>query len=161
MKWILFLSLISCSQNSDIKINLYAKRVMDIEVPVQNVLPHCSIPGDPEKKNSWLGIYVFHGDKIERLSERHQHLPKECEKEKKEMEKLLSKSKRVRVIGIEGGDYFEDTELRHFLKSSKPQNIKAQWWTFSRIITEKGCFGWDGCEDPKLIEKDYYSNIYE
>jgi hypothetical protein len=24
-----------------------------------------------------------------------------------------------------------------------------------------GCFGWEGCEDPRLVEKDYYTNIYE
>lgn len=160
MKWVVILFLFSCSQTSDIKINLYAKKVMDIELPSKNVLPYCSIPGDPEKKNSWLGVYVFHGDKIERLSVRHQQTPGECEKDKKEMEKILSKSVNVRVIGVESGNRFEDTDLIKIMKKP-PKKITAQWWRFSRIITDKGCFGWEGCEEPKLVEKENYSNIYE
>jgi hypothetical protein len=55
--WVMIISL-SCSHASGVKINLYAKKILDIELPAKSVLPYCTIPGDPEKKNSWLGIYL-------------------------------------------------------------------------------------------------------
>jgi len=162
MKWFLILvAVLSCSHPSEVKINLYAKKVMDIEIPVENIVPHCSIPGDPEKKNSWLGMYVFYNERVEWLGERRQRLPRECEKYKEEMAQLLRKSKRARVIGIESGGDFEDEDLAFVLKDPSKKKVDESW-IFSRVITDKGCFGWQtGCEEPRLVEKDRYTNIYE
>ena len=158
---LILLILLSCTHDPEVKINLYAKKVMDIEIPAKNIIPHCSTPGDPEKKNSWFGIYVFYNERVELLSERRQRLPKECEKYKEEMVQFLSKSTRARVIGIESFGQREDPDLSILLKDP---NMKAidESWIFSRIITDKGCFGWQtGCEEPRLVEKDRYTNINE
>jgi hypothetical protein len=160
MKWLMFLLLISCSQTTQVKVNLYANKVMDIELSSKDVLPHCTIPRDPAKRNSWLGIYLFYNDRIEWLGEKSQRLPKECEKYKKEIVQLLKESKTVRVIGIEKRDSVKDDELADILKRPSLKSVDGRW-TFSRIITNMGCFGWEGCEDPRLVEKDYYTNIYE
>ena len=80
MKWIIFLLIFSCAQHSQVKINLYANKVMDIELPSKDILPHCTIPRDPEKINSWLGIYVFYNDRIEWLGEKRQRNPNECQR---------------------------------------------------------------------------------
>ena len=133
---------------------------MDIELPAKNILPHCTIPDDPEKKNSWLGMYIFYNDRIEFLSERKQQLPHICKKRIKELEDLVKKSKSARVIGVEKGSIKEDRDLAIILNDPTIKEIDGLWW-FSRMITEKGCFGWEGCENPKLIEKDFYENIYE
>lgn len=160
MKWIVLLLLFSCAQASRFKVNLYAKKVMDIELRTQDVLPHCTIPGDPAKRNSWLGVYIFYNNRIEWLGERRQRLPSECEKYKQEMVQLLKKSSVARVIGIEKRDSTNDTNLAVILNKPNIKSIDGRW-TFSRFITSKGCFGWEGCEEPKLVEKDRYSNIYE
>lgn len=160
MKLLIILLILSCSHSSDVKINLYAKKVMDIELPSTNILPHCTIPGDPEKKNSWLGVYIFYNKRVEWLNERRQRSPKECEKYRKELAQLLKKSKKARVIGIESSDYLEDNDLAIMLKDPGIKSIDGSW-IFSRVITDNGCFGWEGCENPKLVEKDYYTNIFE
>lgn len=160
MKWIIFLLLISCSHTAQVKVNLYANKVMDIELPTVNVLAHCTIPRDPAKRNSWLGVYIFYNDRIEWLGEKSQRLPKECEKYKKEIVQLLKTSKNVRVIGIEKRESVKDDNLAEIFKKPNLKSVDGRW-TFSRIITEKGCFGWDGCEDPRLVEKDNYTNIYD
>lgn len=112
------------------------------------------------EKNSWFGIYIFYNDRVEFLSERNQQLPTECNKQKKECVKFLSSVKKVRVIGIESSDFFEDSDLAIILKNPKIKSVN-QNWTYSRIISDKGCLGWVGCEELKLVEKDIYSNIYE
>jgi hypothetical protein len=153
--------LAACSQASYVKVNLYSKKVMDVELPTKNILPHCSIPRDPEKKNSWLGIYIFYNKKVEWLAERRQRLPRDCERYKQELMTLLGKSVRARVIGVESSDYLEDRNLAIILNDPSIKSIDGRW-VFSRVITEKGCFGWEkGCEEPRLVEKDDYSNIYE
>lgn len=162
MKWwfsLLFIG--ACAQASNVKINLYSIKVMDIEIPIQSILPYCTIPGDPEKKNSWLGIYIFYNKKIERLSERRQRLPKDCEKYKAELEGLLKQSKRARVIGVESSGFLEDADLAIILKDPTIKSVDGSW-IFSRVITDKGCFGWqEGCMEPKLVEKEWYSNLNE
>ncbi len=160
MKLLIIFLILSCSHSSDVKINLYAKKVMDIELPGSNILPHCTIPGDPEKRNSWLGVYVFYNKRVEWLNERRQRTPNECEKYKKELVQLLKKSKKARIIGIESSDYLEDRDLGIILKDPSIKSIDGSW-IFSRVITDTGCFGWEGCQDPRLVEKDYYTNIYE
>jgi hypothetical protein len=153
--------LASCSHPSSVKVNLYSKKVMDIEIPTKAIVSFCTIPRDPEKKNSWLGIYIFYNNRIERLAERRQRLPKDCEKYKKEMTLLLSKSARARVIGIESHGSRADHDLAIITGDPRIKSIDGDW-TFSRVITEKGCFGWEkGCREPKLIEMDRYENIYE
>ncbi len=157
----IFLFTLACSHSSEVKINLYAKKVMDIEVPSKNILPHCTIPGDPAKRNSWLGIYVFYNKRVEWLGERRQRLPQECEKYKMELVQLLKKSKRARVIGVESSDYLEDDNLAVVMKDPSIKAIDGNW-VFSRVLTDKGCFGWQkGCEEPRLVEKDIYTNIYQ
>lgn len=162
MKWLLSLVLVTaCSHASNVKINLYAKKVMDIELSTKDILPHCTIPRDPEKKNSWLGIYIFYNKRVEWLAERRQRLPRDCEKYKQELIVLLKKSPRSRVIGVESSDYLEDRNLAIILNDPSIKSIDGRW-VFSRVITEKGCFGWQkGCDEPRLVEKDRYTNIYE
>ena len=158
--WVMIISL-SCSHASDVKINLYAKKILDIELPAKSVLPYCTIPGDPEKKNSWLGIYIFYHNRIEWLAERRQRLPKDCLKYKTEMVKLLKKSLRARVIGIESAGGGKDDDLVIVTGNPKLTSIDEHWM-FSRMITDVGCFGPDkGCDEPRLIEMDRYENIYE
>jgi hypothetical protein len=157
----LLIASLSCSLHSDVKINLYAKKVMDIELPTQKIIPHCSIPGDPEKKNSWLGVYVFYNQRVELLSERRQRLPEECEKYRKKLDLLLRKSQRARVIGIENFGPRRDSDLAILLNDPNIKTIDGSW-IFSRVMTEKGCFGrLQACDDPRLVEKDVYTNIYE
>jgi len=162
MKFFLAIFLcIACSHSSGVKINLYSRKIMDIEIPTKVILPFCTTPGDPEKKNSWLGMYIFYNDRIERLVERHQRLPKDCEKYKAEMTQLLNKSARARVIGIESRGSRNDPDLAILTGDPKLKSID-EGWTFSRMITEAGCFGWQkGCDKPRLIEKDRYENVYE
>lgn len=153
--------ILSCSHASDAKINLYSKRVMDIELQTQNILPHCTVPGDPEKKNSWLGIYIFYNKRVEWLGERRQRLPEDCRKLKEVLSQLLKKSKTARVIGIESSDYLVDRDLAMLLNDPSIKSIDGSW-ILSRMITENGCFGVaQDCNEPRLVEKDWYSDIYE
>jgi hypothetical protein len=153
--------LLACSHTDDVKVNLYSKKIMDIEIPTTAIISFCTIPRDPEQKNAWLGIYIFYNARIERLAERRQRLPKDCEKYKAEMTQLLNKSVRARVIGFESHGGRSDHDLAILTGNPKLKSIDEDW-TFSRVITEKGCFGWEkGCEEPRLIEKDRYENIYE
>lgn len=160
MKWLPFLIMITSCADAQVKINLYSKKVMDIELPSKNIIPHCTIPRDPEKKNSWLGFYIFYNNRIEWVGERRQQLPLDCEKDKHEIIALLRKVAKARVIGIESSENKGDRDLAVILQDPKIKTIEGRW-QLSRLMTDKGCFGWEGCEEPKLIEKDRYRNIYE
>jgi hypothetical protein len=95
-----------------------------------------------------------------RCGEKRQQLPKDCEEIRSKHIKLFQSATRVRVIGIESMDGFEDFELPIFSGNKELKKVDRFWW-LSRVITDKGCLHLKDCEDLNLFEKDRYLDIYE
>ncbi len=148
----------ACSSQNATKIHFESNAVLDIEVNSEQIKPFCSIPGDPEKKNYFIVLYVFYDGRIASIAYRRPITGKACAKEIQTLNTFISQSKRIRIIGVEKVEGDPDSELPVLMDNPKLNYVNS-YWKISRIMSGKGCHEYlRRCNEPFTAERNMYTD---
>lgn len=154
---IFLFALLGC-KSSQKSIHVKSDSVFDIEVASHQIKAFCSIPGDPQKKNYFISIYVFYDNKIANLFYRSVVTKKLCEANIKSIKRLLHSSKKVRTIAVEKLEGDRDSQLPILMKDPKLKYVDS-YWKISRIMSENSCLDFFfSCKDPIDAEREFYKD---
>ena len=147
MKYLLLIYLIlSCARFNKNTVNYHSENIFDLSVTEGHIIYYCTEPTDTLEPRSFLSIYLFRPGRTDLFFTRRKLQANECLDWIKEIDRIYSKNKPFRIVGIEGNENPRmDDELPDYYGVKEPFRIESSWY-FSRLITGKGCMGHFGGE---------------